>query len=544
MKIPNTNLSSFLKEIVQDCGVSRETRITRGQWAMNYFYSGAETAQGSLYNRTGVHVSRLASYLYSPGSVRYSIEFDYMMGDAWLARAAIAERFLSREYQRRSVDMEFAKAVKTSVIKGCGFVKHLWGHNGVSAFHIEPESMGVLREDIPDLDEQEAFTHSLFLTPGQFSRMITDHPDREKIMKKVQNSFSEAEQGNQSSFFHQMIIGGNNPVATGQTGQQSSVSWFGSPQAMLSSQTVQQMIRLDEIWIQDDEREDYTTFQIIDDIVIEGKYRRRNLFGIKGEHPFILINSNPISGYIWGRSEIAQLAPLQDMLTQRVGDVKRILDIQVKPPKAFIGFSGMTQEKYNNIMKKGGFISESAMGAKIEDLGPKLPDAAFSEIREIVGLFDEMGGFKPILQGEGEAGVRAGVHAQTLLKTASPVIRERSLLIERSAEASGDLVFKLLQAHEPDLFTSETGEEFLLSQMPDDYRVTIDSHSASPAFTDDEKQLAFSLAQLGAIGPEDLIEMTRPPRQDTLIAKAREKAAAQQKFMQEHPELLMKKGKK
>lgn len=544
MKIPNSDLSSFLKQIVEDCNVSREMRIARGRWAMNYFYSGGADAKGSLYNRTGVHISRLASYLYSPGSVRYSIEFDYTMGEMWLARAAVAERYLSREYQRRSLDMEFSKAVKTSIIKGCGVIKHLWGHNGVVAYAIEPESMGVLREDIPELDEQEAFTHTLFLTQGQFSRMIIDHPDREKIMKKVAGSFSEEESDDQNSFLHEMIIGGTSPVSTSQGGGQGSIAWFGSPQAMLSPQTVREMIRLDEIWIQDDERKDYTTFQIVDDLVIEGKFRRRNLFGIKGEHPFILINSNPISGYIWGRSEIAQLAPLQDMLTTRVGDVKRILDLQVTPAKAFIGFSGMTQEKYRNVMKKGGFISEASMGAKIEDLSPKLPEAAFAEIREIVGLFDEMGGFKPILQGEGEAGVRAGVHAQTLLKTASPVIRERSLLIERSAEASGDLIFKLLQAHEADLFISEKGEEFLLSQMPEDYRVTIDSHSASPAFTDDEKQLAFSLAQLGAISAEDLLEMTHPPRQDTLISKARNRAEAQQKLIQEHPELMMKKGKK
>ena len=47
----------------------------------------------------------------------------------------------------------------------------------------------------------------------------------------------------------------------------------------------------------------------------------------------------------------------------------------------------------------------------------------------IIRMFEMIGGFDNILSGRGESGVRAGVHANTMLKTASPRLRDRSLLV-------------------------------------------------------------------------------------------------------------------
>jgi hypothetical protein len=85
---------------------------------------------------------------------------------------------------------------------------------------------------------------------------------------------------------------------------------------------------------------------------------------------------------------------------------------------------------------------------------------------------------------------------------------------------------------------------FLLKQLPDDARVSVDSHTASPAFQEDAERKAFNLARLGAIDHADLIMLTHPPHEDTLVARARQRAAAQAKFMQEHPELMKPGGRK
>ena len=126
------------------------------------------------------------------------------------------------------------------------------------------------------------------------------------------------------------------------------------------------------------------------------------------------------------------------------------------------------------------------------------------------------------------------VHAQTLLRTASPKLRERALLIERNAEDSADITLKLLQAKDARVFDSRAKEKFLLNQLPDDHYVSVDSHSASPAFADDARELAFALNRAGAAGPVELIMLTASADggcvDRSLAAEKRE--AAQAKFMQ------------
>jgi hypothetical protein len=158
-------------------------------------------------------------------------------------------------------------------------------------------------------------------------------------------------------------------------------------------------------------------------------------------------------------------------------------------------------------------------------------------------MFYEVAGTAPIMRGQGESGVRSGVHAETLVKTGSPRLRDRALAVERQCSDVGDFCLKMLQSKEARAFVTSKGDEFLLSQLPEDVKVTVDSHTSSPAFSDDNRQLAFMLAKAQAIDAESLIEMTHPPMQDELIHRAREKKEMEAKLVQDHPELLSK-GKK
>lgn len=87
--------------------------------------------------------------------------------------------------------------------------------------------------------------------------------------------------------------------------------------------------------------------------------------------------------------------------------------------------------------------------------------------------------------------------------------------------------------------------EFLLSQLPDDMKVVVDSHSSSPVYSEDNMKLAFGLAKAGAIDGADLIMLTHPQHEDILIQRAKAREAAQAQLLKEHPELLAKgKGRK
>ena len=88
--------------------------------------------------------------------------------------------------------------------------------------------------------------------------------------------------------------------------------------------------------------------------------------------------------------------------------------------------------------------------------------------------------------------------------------------------------------------TSDSKIEFLLSQLPENFQVQVDSHSASPAFAEDNRQVAIALARAGAIDAEDLIHMLHPPGSELLLArlKQRQKAQAQQAKEEKQETLL------
>lgn len=549
MKIPQKNLGAWARDLIEQCEVSRPDRISQlGSWR-SYYYSGSNDANDpARYNKIYSHIDRLASFLYSADDIRFSITYDGVLGEPWTERAAAAARVLNRDYHRRGCDLEFADAVHWSLIEGKNFIKTVWGHNGLESWLVHPQFMGVLREDIDGLDRQEAFVHTAYLTPGELDRQIADHPDYDKIKKELASATKRTaseEADPLSDTLRQIVIGGMRPVQmnVGATSK-SNVIVSSAPTPNLDPKVAQSLVRIDELWVQNTEREDYTTIRVIEpDIVIEGNLRHRNMSGVEGEHPFTEVCANRLDNYFWGQSEIGPLAPLQDMLNEAVSDVRRITRLQARPPKAFIGFQGLTEAKYKALNVPDGYISEDQPNAKVERLAPEVPPEMFQQIEKILNWFDEAAGFQPIMMGQGEPGVRAGSHAATLLRTGSPRMRDRALLVERQGGAHGDFCFKLLQNKDAEVFISKLKEQFLLKQLPGDYRIAVDSHSGSPVFQDDIERKAAVLSRAGALSPTDLIMLTRPPHQDILMehAEAREKAQAQ--LMQQHPE-LMTKGKK
>lgn len=540
------SLAQWATELIEECCVSREQRRAQIKMWKSYYYTGTSEGQQARYNRCFAHVDRLASYLFSPSDVRFNIEFDQTESEETAAMGRASARYLNREFHRCGIDMSVSGAVNDALYKGLVLEKLMWGHDGLEAWHVQPEMFGVLREDIEDLDRQDAFVHTTFMTKSQFRRTIIDHPDRDDILKKV-DATAQAGGGAQDweeDFFHQVVIGGTQPVSTTTAQGSGMVGVLGVPVAHLAPEVANRLIRMDELWVIDDDRQDYTTIRMVKpDIMVEGHLRRRNLCGLRGEHPFRKICPNEVSGYFWGMSEIAQIYKLQDLLNDQVRDITRLTRLKSDPPRAMIGFSGMNSEKYKVLKRPGGYVSEENPTAKIESLAPEIPAELFTAVDKTLNYFDDVAGFMPIMQGQGEPGVRAGAHAQTLARNASPRMRDRALLVERQVVGVGDFCLKLLMDKKATVFSTDRKTEFLLSQLPDGYRVAVDSHTSSPAFLEDNQKLAFALARAGAIDAAALIMLTHPPGEDTLVLQARQKAEAQAKLVAQHPELAFGKGK-
>ena len=83
-------------------------------------------------------------------------------------------------------------------------------------------------------------------------------------------------------------------------------------------------------------------------------------------------------------------------------------------------------------------------------------------------------------------------------------------------------------------------EQFLLYDLPEDRRVTVDSHSTSPIFAEDHKDLIGFGLKAGFLGGDSAIELLPFPQKDLLKQRYKQMQDAKAKMIQEHPEILTK----
>ena len=216
LKLPQKNLEEWATELIEECRQSSETRRDLIKMYRSYYYTGTSDGSTAVYNRCYPHIERLGAFLYSPTDVRFDIEFDETEDDAIHAMGHAAARRLNRDFHRRNLDLVFASAVNGGLIDGCNILKSVWGHDGLEGWVIRPQFFGVLREDIDDLDRQEAFVHSTYLTPSAFERTVIDHPDYKEIVGRVKQAAMSPKDKSEfeDDYFHQIIVGGTQPVST------------------------------------------------------------------------------------------------------------------------------------------------------------------------------------------------------------------------------------------------------------------------------------------------------------------------------------------
>lgn len=545
MQIPKNYVQriGWAKELIDECLYSRDRRRLLAQQYRTLFYLGSTSGQASKYNRCYTHVDKLSSYIFSASGVRVTVEFEGDAQPTWTEKVKAATRYMNRRAKSRRIAVSFSAANQCSLVEGCAISKLTWKGGGWRAWTIRPSFFGVLREDLNELDDQEAFVHSSYYTPSAFRRMVAGHPDASELVA-LASTMAAGQDTNDlvgDSYFHEIVAGGIHPIGTQTSPATSSygnVNITAPLMPNLPPEVAHELIRVDELWVWNDDTDDWATIRYVDPgLLVEGKYRLRNLSDIPKQHPFQKVCSNEVEGSFWGRSEMAALAEPQRQLTERTDDIDRIWRLRARPPRAFVGFQGVTDEKALALLAPGGHLAESAIGGKVENLAPEMPPEALAYLEKLEQIFDDVGGFTNILSGEGEPGVRAGVHAGTLLRTSTPRLRERALLVEIQYGAFQTKALKMAAAKDATKLTPRGDEEqaFLLSSLPPDAEVTVDSHTSSPAFVEDERQLAMSLAKADAIDGETLIEMTHPPREDLLIERYRQRQEAAAQAARENP---------
>jgi hypothetical protein len=414
-----------------------------------------------------------------------------------------------------------------------------------------PWNLGVYREDRP-IDEQPAICETTMLTLPEVWQRIWKFPNSKMLFERIKSHTSRGDAGQEpNSFFHQIMS--TSQLNTGVQGMVSPipggiVQLNSDPNyALMGPIIAADVVQMHELWVQDEH--DYMTIQIIEpDILITPLYarvdgedvvtRRQNLLAQNSRlQPYRIIQPNESTDWIWGRSELVDVIEPQQLLATWCDDAKRLLGVQIDKFLGFVGENGMTDELYAQA-RMAGFVN-LAQGSSIQDLTPKVPPELMPMIKWLIETVNMILGFPPIMQGQGEPGVRAGSHANTLVKTASPDLRDRSLLVEQQCAAAADLTLTLMELKDAQFYWTKADNpiediektKFLLSDMPDDWRVTVDSHSSSPIFADENTQLVFAANSRGIVDGEYVINNTQLPNKETAIQAFRKhQEQEQQKF--------------
>lgn len=551
------NLAKETTEICHaDLGQRSSVYRQYAQWVETGRAAGGLALANILYS----HKDRLQSYLFSPSDLRFSMDYENHYSKYELDKGEVVARVLTREWERNNIDECFAQGVGEALTYGACFHKTLGSivppadQNSpptirVASRLVMPWQFGVYEPNICELDDQEAMVETAMLNKHAVWRRIAHLPDAEKKYRRI---LSHSQKGTSyaGSFMHQVLSTAVlNPSLQNNTIPQPGgiVQLANDPNfTLISPMSGADTIPIHEQYLKNDDTGDWVTVQYIEpDILIAPLWKRSNLF-CAGAQPYTLIQPNKVADYIWGRSEIVDLMQLQSSLSEALDDAQRLTGLQVDKILAFINFDGITDETYGQ-MRSSGYFSGGA-GASVQDVTPKYPAELTQHIKMIIELFDRISGFGNILSGQGEAGVRAGNHAETLLKTSSPRLRDRALAVERQASRAADKCLDYLEAKDARAYYTEIGPdgevakqtEFLLSQLPDDRRVIVDSHSSSPIYEDNHQNLVAFGLKSGIVDGESAIEMLPFPRKDILKDRFKKAEAAKAKLIQEHPELLTK----
>jgi hypothetical protein len=553
------DILAFANELIEQCRVSVGMRSAYYRLMNAIAETGRYDGTKSLINLLFRHLDRTASHLYSPVELKFTMDFERPYPKFVYDRASEVGKVVTRQWERSNTDILFGRGVFEALKYGACIPKQ-WPEldhterDGTEVFKykaklVMPWNFGVYREDENDINEQEALCETMTLTLPEVWRRIWRLPKAEKLMERIRAHARRGEAGSEpTSFFHQVLS--TSQINTGVQGMTQPVpggivQLNNDPNyAIMGPVVAADVVQMHELWVKDEH--DYTTIQLIEpDILIAPLMKRSNLL-IKDSRlqPYRLIQPNEVTNWFWGRSELVDMIEPQGLLSAWCDDFRRLVGMQVDKLIGFTGETGITDELYAQF-RLVGYLNLGA-GADIKDVTPKIPSELLPAIKWLIETVNQLGGFPNIMQGQGEQGVRAGVHASTLLKTASPTLRDRALLVERQCAIMADLTLQIREAKDASHYWIKADQpikdvedtKFLLSELPDDWRITVDSHSSSPIFSDENQQLVFGAHARGVVDAEYVIDNTNLPNKEVAKLRLREKEKKQAELLAAHPELL------
>ena len=537
MRIPSNNedRENLYLDVINKCLVSREERKGDYTTLRSYYLFGTSPEQPPAYfNKIHPHLDQLTSFLYSAETTRFSINLGAAVPIIEQDKTPVLTKALNDEWLNSNADQVFSMALQWALVYNTTYIK-LVVNKGIHPYMIEPASIGVLREDIPYTDRQEAIVQTYYITKSELAARLYSHPKRQQIMDRVTTGIKISD-NDMPEAVNRIVMSQTNPTIYGNV----NLDLYGMNRYI--PRIAEDTVEMKEMWLWNDDTQDYQVVTMASPDIVVYDRPGASMF-LKGECPFVQICPNPQYDYLWGQSECQRLILLQELRNTRMTEILDLLSKQVSPPTMYSGVSGIVDEKFMALNRAGTFIASDMPGAKVDRLSPDMPSNLFEVIHEVDSMFAEASGISNVLSGKGESGVRSQGHASQLARLGSSRIKKRALIIEDSLEKVATLYLKLMQVYDDTHFVDTNGKKFIAEQFTKDFTVKVDAHSNSPIFTEDLKQLAFNLFKTGSIDKESLLDLVEPPMKQLLIEKLQKREKEQaSKPPEQHPE--PKKSKK
>lgn len=578
-------LAERVNWLVQRCTQTQRERTTTYDWRERYYLWGtADNAQPVRYNRLQSHIDLVSSFLYAPDHAFFNLAAGRNAPETLIEQTTALQDELNDDFADSGLNEIVTDAIEWSLIYNTMHIKQGWNDATGQQFAtlIPPHAFGVFREDLPGLDQQEAFTHTYVLEYyDAVQRMVRAGRSSEVDKLRV---IQEARPNPYPEMISRMIIsatGGTN-LAGNMIGAINPNYWT---RDTYQPQSRHPMVMMHELWAWDSEHNDYRTFHVIEpDIVIgdskktiaamlsspkarkllergkrvrgRGKAARdgelsplfsteapgdddlkispTNLF-LPGDTPFTKIQAYSKYNFYWGICHLDQLASLQDWQNQRFEQIGDLLDKQVSPPKVGTGMGGISEEKFEAFGAADTWLMEQMPNAKVEELHPKMPEDLFAEIKEMGAYFLEASGLTDIIAGAGGENIRSGKQARQAKQTGAGRIKKAALRLQPSLIHLGDVGLKLKMKNDENPIYPSVGPPFIAAQIAGPVKIRIQGHAFSPLFSDDAKEMALLLKKVDAIDNEILVRMLNPPNIDAILHAQKKQAAAKAKMLASLP---------
>lgn len=521
MKIPVelAERETFYQEVIKKCVSSQQDRGNDYAALRQYYLFGGT---GDVpFNKIYSHIDLLTSFLYASETTKFTVHLGATAKEAEFGRVpplaqAVNDRWLDSNADRVvSEAITWALVDNTRIVKLCPKVNQTTHKlEGINPYSVHPANFGVYREDVAMLDRQEAMVESYYTTKTQLEIDIANHPQRAAILESVATASNRDLEDENQGGIGRLMSSTQQPLVAGTTAVGNVDFTFQSNIDYIPDLDQHELITLDELWVWDTAKNDYRIVtRIRDGMTIYDRIASESHIFLAGEHPYIQFCPRPLPFYFWGMSEVAGLANLQEWYNERIMQIRKLLNLQVKPPTDASGFGATADEKMYALFSEGGLFTDGGQGVqagKLQRHPPELPADLFTVLREIDQAFSDHSGLPNTIQGKGEVGVRSGKQTSELARLGSARIKKRALIIEDSLEKMATLYLKLMQHFDKTTYQDETGASFVADQFTSDFVVKVDAHSNSPIFVEDKKELAFSMLEAKLITRERAVEMIDP----------------------------------